>query len=138
MNLALTYAALALIATAVNIFAQDLVIQCYSGAFAVTLSIAAGTGVGLVTKYILDKRYIFHFKAHSVTHDGRTFAIYTSMGLVTTFIFWGIELGFERLFHDKALRYTGAIIGLGTGYFTKYHLDKRYVFIKARLDGDKS
>ena len=30
-----------------------------------------GTGVGLVVKYILDKRYIFRFRARNATHDGQ-------------------------------------------------------------------
>lgn len=128
MKLATTYAILALIATAANVSAQDLVIRGYSGAFGVLLSIAVGTGVGLVVKYILDKRYIFRFHAHNAVHDGQTFALYTLMGLATTVIFWGFEFGFHYLFETKEMRYFGGVIGLAIGYLTKYHLDKRYVF----------
>ena len=129
MKLAFTYGLLALIATVGNIGAQDLVIRGYSGAFAVMLSIAVGTGVGLVIKYVLDKRYIFHFRARSTGHDGTTFALYTLSGLVTTAIFWSFELGFQELFHMKELRYLGAVIGLAIGYVIKYRLDKRFVFV---------
>jgi len=128
MNLAITYAILALIATAVNIGAQDLVIRIYSGTFDILASVAVGTGVGLVVKYILDKRYIFRFRARDTVHDGKTFALYTLMGLATTVIFWGFEFGFHHLFETKEMRYLGGIIGLAIGYLTKYHLDKRYVF----------
>lgn len=100
----------------------------YSGVFDVYLSIAAGTGVGLVVKYILDKRYIFRFRARDAIHDGQTFVLYTLMGLATTIVFWGFELGFHHIFETKEMRYLGGMIGLAIGYVTKYHLDKRYVF----------
>ena len=128
MRLAITYAILALIATAANIGAQDLVIRGYSGAYDIMLSMMIGTGCGLVVKYILDKRYIFRFRARNAVHDSQTFALYTVMGLATTVIFWGFEFGFEYLFATKEMRYLGGIIGLAIGYLTKYHLDKRYVF----------
>lgn len=127
-KLATTYAIFALIATAANIGAQDLVIRTYSGAFDILASVIVGTGVGLVAKYILDKRYIFRFRASSIAHDTRTFALYTVMGLATTVIFWGFEFGFHHIFQTKEMRYLGGVIGLAIGYLTKYHLDKRYVF----------
>ncbi len=128
IKLAINYAILALIATAANIGAQDLVIRSYSGPFDLLASIVVGTGVGLVVKYTLDKRYIFRFRARSVAHDTQTFAIYTVMGLATTMIFWGFEFGFHHIFETKEMRYLGGAIGLAIGYLTKYHLDKRYVF----------
>lgn len=128
MRLALTYAIFALIATAANIGAQDLVTRGYSGAFDVLLSVVIGTGVGLVVKYMLDKRYIFRFRARNALHDGQTFVIYTLMGLATTVIFWGFEFGFHHLFETKEMRYLGGAVGLAIGYAAKYRLDKRYVF----------
>ena len=127
-RLAVNYAIFALIATAANIGAQDLVIRTYSGAFDILASVVVGTGVGLVVKYILDKRYIFRFRARSVAHDTQTFALYTVMGLATTVVFWGFEFGFHHIFETKEMRYLGGVIGLTIGYLTKYHLDKRYVF----------
>lgn len=127
-KLAINYAIFALIATAANIGAQDLVIRAYNGAFNILASVVVGTGAGLVVKYVLDKRYIFRFRAHSVAHDTQTFVLYAVMGLVTTVIFWGFEFGFHHIFETKEMRYLGGIIGLAIGYLTKYHLDKRYVF----------
>jgi len=127
-KLAIQYAIFALIATAANIGTQDLVIRSYSGACDILTSIAVGTGVGLVVKYLLDKRYIFRFQAQSVSHNTVTFLLYTAMGLVTTVIFWGFEFGFQHIFETKEMRYMGGIIGLAIGYLAKYHLDKRYVF----------
>lgn len=128
MKLALIHAILALIATVANIGSQDLVVRNYSGPYSITLSIIVGTGVGLLLKYALDKRYIFRFKARDVVHDGQTFILYTVMGLATTVIFWGFEFAFQHIFQSDGMRYLGGVIGLAIGYVTKYHLDKRYVF----------
>lgn len=127
-KLAASYAIFALIATAANLGAQDLVIRAYNGAFDILASVVVGTGVGLLVKYVLDKRYIFRFRARSFAHDTQTFALYTVMGLVTTVVFWGFEFGFHRIFETKEMRYLGGAIGLAIGYLTKYHLDKRFVF----------
>lgn len=135
MKLAGAYAIFALIATVANIAAQDLAIHLYRGAFDVAIAVAVGTGVGLVVKYVLDKRYIFRFRTHSVAHDGQTFLLYTLMGLATTVIFWGFEFGFDWIFGSREMRYLGAVTGLAIGYFSKYQLDKRYVF---RTAGKKS
>ena len=131
MKLALTYALWAMIATAANIGAQDLSIRLYAGAYAIPLSVMIGTGTGLIVKYVLDKRYIFRFRARDVRHDSQTFALYTTMGVFTTLIFWGFEFGFNAVFQTKEMRYLGGIIGLAIGYFTKYQLDKRFVFRKS-------
>ena len=118
----------ALFATAANIVAQDLVIRAYSGALDILASVAVGTVVGLVVKYVLDKRYIFCFQARNVTHDTITFALYTFVGMATTAIFWGFEFGFHCIFETTEMRYFGGVIGLLIGYLVKYRLDKRYVF----------
>lgn len=128
MRIALIYTILAVIATAANIGAQDLVIRAYTGPLQVILSVIIGTGVGLVVKYILDKRYIFAFQSKSLSHDSRVFLLYSFMGVITTLIFWGFEFSFHLIFETREMRYLGGILGLAIGYVTKYHLDKRYVF----------
>ena len=128
MKLAIIYAILAIIATAANFGAQDLVIRGDTGAFNVLISVAVGTGLGLIVKYVLDKRYIFRFRARNAVHDGQTFALYTLMGLATTVIFWGFEFGFHHLFKIKEMRYLGGVIGLAIGYLAKYQLDECCVF----------
>jgi hypothetical protein len=128
MKLPLTYAILAFIATCANIAAQDAALHVYSGPWDVMLSVVVGTGTGLVTKYVLDKKYIFGFRARDAAHDGRTFALYTLTGIVTTLVFWGFEFGFDHVFDSKAMRYLGAVIGLAIGYVMKYRLDRHFVF----------
>lgn len=133
MKLAALYALLAIIATAVNIGAQDLLIRLYAGPYSILLSMGFGTAAGLVVKYVLDKRYIFGFRAQNAAHDGQVFLLYALMGVITTAIFWGFELAFDHLFASKEMRYLGGVIGLAIGYLAKYSLDKRYVFRTAAV-----
>lgn len=128
MELALKYVLFAIVATAANIGAQDISIRLYDGLFHVVASVFIGTLVGLVVKYVLDKRYIFRFQTRNAAHDGKTFGLYTVMGIVTTVIFWGVEFGFDHIFGTKEMRYVGAVIGLAIGYVIKYRLDKAFVF----------
>lgn len=128
MKIATTYALLALLATLINLGAQDLTVRLYGGVFSLTLSLCVGTAVGLVAKYLLDKRYIFRFTPDNAVHDGQTFLLYASMGLATTAVFWAVEYAFDAAFGTRALRYAGGALGLAIGYWIKYQLDKRYVF----------
>ncbi|VAW44725.1 FIG00808610: hypothetical protein [hydrothermal vent metagenome] len=128
VNIALMYTIFALFATVANIGSQEISIQIYQGSFAIMLSIFVGTGVGLVLKYWLDKRYIFQYQTQSIQHGSKTFTLYTIMGIITTFIFWGFELAFNAIYGTKEMRYLGGVIGLAIGYYVKYQLDKRYVF----------
>lgn len=127
-RLAVLYAVFALIAIAINIGCQAIVIWIYKGAYAVPLSVLVGTAAGLPVKYVLEKRHIFGFKSKNLAHDGRVFILYTFMGVFTTALFWGIEWGFHEAFQTDAMRYVGGAIGLTVGNIIKYHLDKRYVF----------
>ncbi len=128
VKLPIVYAFLALISTAANIGTQALVANGYNGPLALTISLVIGTGVGLVVKYVLDKRYIFRFRARNLAHDSKTFALYALMGLATTAIFWGFEIGFDYVFGTRQMRYLGGILGLLIGYVIKYYLDKQFVF----------
>jgi putative flippase GtrA len=128
MKLAPTYLLLAVIATLFNIAVQDLFTRAYAGPYHLLLAVGAGTGAGLLLKYMLDKRYIFRFRADSLGHDSRVFLLYATAGVATTVIFWSFEFGFNYLFDSREARYAGAALGLGIGYLCKYQLDKRYVF----------
>jgi len=130
MKLAVNYTIFAIIATVANIGSQDVFLRAYQAEYAITLSVLVGTLIGLVIKYVLDKKYIFRFVVKSKAHDSFTFVLYTGMGIITTLIFWGFEFGFEYLFANKWMRYTGGVIGLAIGYFIKYQLDKKYVFVE--------
>jgi len=132
-TLALRYAAFAVIATLGNLGTQRAVLHFgESGAF-FAVAVGAGTLVGLVVKYLLDKRWIFFDTSSGVKAHGQKFALYTAMGGVTTCIFWGTETAFWLIWGTDAMRELGAILGLMVGYVTKYTLDRRFVFTDARL-----
>ena len=128
MKLAITYTIFALLSTITNIGSQDITLRLYDGIYAVAISVLVGTITGLVVKYVLDKKYIFQYRVKDLSHDTRTFTMYTAMGVFTTIIFWGFEFGFDYIFDTKEMRYLGGVIGLAIGYFIKYKLDKRFVF----------
>ena len=67
-------------------------------------AVAAGTLVGLVVKYLLDKRWIFADTSTGVKAHGKKFSLYTAMGLVTTAIFWGTETAFWLMWQTDAMR----------------------------------
>jgi len=129
MSLVFKYTLFAFIAIAGNVVIQDISIVLYSGIYSLYFSIGMGTIAGLLVKYILDKLYIFKYTTTSMFEDFRTFTFYSAMGGITTIIFWATELGFEFIFQSKQMRYLGAVLGLSIGYYIKYHLDKRFVFV---------
>jgi putative flippase GtrA len=126
--LAVRYALFAGIATAANLATQRLVLQSSGHALAFILALLAGTLVGLVIKYALDKRWIFADPSRGLAAHGRRFSLYTLMGVVTTVIFWGSETLFWLTWRTQLAREVGAILGLSIGYLAKYQLDRRYVF----------
>ncbi|MEL7105729.1 MAG: GtrA family protein [Pseudomonadota bacterium] len=123
----------AVIATIANLGVQRLVLARGDDAVMFALAVGAGTLVGLVIKYILDKRWIFYDLGTGVKAHGQKFSLYTAMGLITTAIFWGTETAFWLIWQTDAMRELGAVIGLGIGYIVKYNLDRRFVFTDARL-----
>ena len=125
------YALFAGISTVVNIGAQSLSSRLYSGRYSFFAALIIGTFLGLLAKYVLDKRYIFKYKASGIRTDVVSFILYSIMGIATTVEFWIVEYLFHRFVAFDNSRYVGAVIGLGLGYILKYNLDKRFVFRKS-------
>lgn len=130
MVLAVKYALFALLATLTNILCQDAAARVYAGACELYISMGVGTLAGLAVKYLLDKKYIFSFRSRTAGQDARRFFLYSAMGIFTTCVFWGMEVGFDRVFGNLTMRYVGASLGLALGYWIKYHLDKHFVFVE--------
>ena len=130
MNITLPHLIFAPLDTVANMAAQDTLLRVYGSPMHMWALVLLGTGVGFVVKYVLDKRYIFCTR--DAAKDGRTFALHAALGLVTTAIFLGFEFAFHVWFHGaRGMRYLGGRIGVALGYWAKYCLVKRYVFIKA-------
>ena len=130
MRILIRYSLFAVIATVLNLLSQELTLMVYSGPRALYFAILAGTAVGLISKYCLDKQFIFNLQTRNWNDDLNRFVAYAGTGILTTLIFWGFELSFEMIFATKQARYLGAVIGLSIGYLLKYQLDKRYVFME--------
>lgn len=124
----LRYGTFAALATLANLGVQRLALVLWPGPGALLVALIAGTGIGLVVKYLLDKRWIFYDRETGARAHGRKFGLYTAMGLITTAIFWSMEVGAWALWHSTAAREAGAILGLAIGYVIKFQLDRRYVF----------
>ena len=130
-RIAVLYTLFAVLSTAINIGSQMLSIWVYEGPFSVEISILVGTAMGLPLRYFLEKRYIFNFTSKNLMHDGRLFVFYSAMGVITTLIFWGVEYAFHLIYDTDFMRYLGGVIGLSIGFYVKYQLDKKYVFVNS-------
>ncbi len=128
MQLIIKYFFFAVIATSVNLLTQWPIFQFFEGEWVLYLALMVGTLTGLVTKYVLDKRWIFYYTASSTKDDLSRFGLYSLMGVFTTAIFWGTEMSFYYFFDFTGSQYVGGGLGLMVGYTAKYLLDKKYVF----------
>jgi len=128
MTFVIRYIIFAIFSTIINLFFQYLSFTIYDGFFSLYIAMFFGTLAGLILKYILDKKYIFYHTPKNKKDDSKKFALYSLMGIFTTIIFWGFEIGFDIFFENENAKYVGAMIGLSIGYVVKYFLDKKFVF----------
>ena len=123
MKTAAKYIAFAGIASACNLFLQYCTLTVYAGPFALFAAMAIGTGAGLLVKFFLDKFFIFYHTSQKPSDVSLTFILYSLTGVGTTLLFWGIEVGFDWLFHAPHAKYVGAAIGLSLGGTTGYAIN---------------
>ncbi|ACB94671.1 GtrA family protein [Beijerinckia indica] len=121
------YVLFAIIAGIMNLGTQALVFR-YAPVEALMLSILAGTGVGFVVKYFLDKHWIFFDDYDGAAQEARKIFLYASFSVAMTLVFWGFELLFLVIGKTETAKYTGAVVGLAFGNFAKYVLDRTYTF----------
>mgnify|MGYP002635429176 CR=1 FL=1 len=122
------YSAFAVLATLANLAAQRLVLALVEGTQGFALAVVSGAAIGLLLKYILDKRWIFFDPSSGIAVHGQKFTLYTVMGVFTTLIFWGSETAFWLAWKTDLMREVGAVLGLAVGYIIKYNLDRKFVF----------
>jgi hypothetical protein len=109
--------------------AQEASLAAYHGNRALEASILAGTGVGFAVKYVLDKYWIFFDRTSGSAAEVRKLLLYGLSGVLTTALFWAIEIGCWKAWGTDIAKYSGAVVGLGIGYVMKYLLDRRFVFV---------
>ena len=132
-TLVLRYAFFAVLATLANLATQRVLLGFGDSGPMFSAAVGAGTVVGLILKYALDKRWIFGDLSAGVRAHGKKFTLYTAMGVITTAIFWGAETTFWMVWKTDAMRELGAVLGLSIGYVVKYRLDRKFVFSDTRL-----
>ena len=127
MTILVRYVLFAIMSTVANLLTQEVVFQL-APAMELAVSILAGTIVGFGVKYILDKKWIFYDRYTTHTDEARKVFLYGAFSVVTTAIFWGVEVTFWTIWETRTAKYTGAVLGLSIGYAAKYWLDRQFVF----------
>ena len=123
--LVLKYTFFAAISMLINLLFQYQSFQLHSGFSSLHLTMFIGILVGLITKCILDIKWIFYHVPKNNKDDAQKFILHSLMGVFTAITF----LETEHLFASPNAKYLGGIIGLNVSYITKFYLDKYYVFI---------
>ena len=118
----------ALIASSVNLFSQWVIFNFFSSGLTIFFAIIIGTLLGLLTKYYLDKNWIFEYSNKSYADELNKFSLYSLTGIFTTLIFWLFEIFFYYFVNLPNSHLWGGALGLSVGYSLKYFLDKRIVF----------
>ena len=121
----------AALSAVINIGSQMVLIWAYKAPFAIEVHILVGAAAGLAMHYFLEKRYIFVFTSKNLAHDGKLLFFYSAIGVITTFIYWNIEHAIHLIYDTDLIHYVGVVVGLATGYYIKFQLDKKHDFVNS-------
>jgi putative flippase GtrA len=124
------YVSFAVFASFVNLFSQWLIFKFFFNDYILIFAISIGTFLGLITKYYLDKNWIFEYSNQSYGDEFNKFSLYTMTGIFTTCIFWIFEVFFYYFINISNSHLWGGALGLSFGYSLKYFLDKKIVFTR--------
>ncbi|MBN1696811.1 MAG: GtrA family protein [Spirochaetales bacterium] len=102
------------------------------------VSLLTGTILGFTAKFLLDKFIVFGEKHETIGHTVRQVVVYGMLAVVTTAVFWGVEILFKIAFHFENSHLVGGFFGLAAGYTIKFFLDKRFVFTESRASGKEA
>lgn len=121
------YVLFAIFATLANLVTQEIVVRLAPVA-ELSLSILAGTVAGFVLKYVLDKKWVFQDGYSGSRQEVQKVTLYGMFSVLTTLIFWTVEVTFWLVWQTDFAKYTGAVLGLFIGYAAKFLLDRAFVF----------
>lgn len=121
------YVLFAIAAGATNLLTQAVVFRL-APIEPLAASILAGTVIGFIVKYVLDKRWIFFDDYNGVRQEVSKVVLYGLFSVVMTLLFWAFEIVFLMIGGTETAKYSGAAIGLAIGYVLKYLLDKKITF----------
>jgi putative flippase GtrA len=127
LSVSVRYVSFAIIAGVMNLMTQAIVFSLLP-VQPLAISILAGTAVGFIVKYLLDKHWIFFDNYDNVSRELNKVFLYASFSVAMTLVFWGFEIAFLAIGSTTFAKYLGAVIGLAIGNFAKYFLDRRFTF----------
>lgn len=126
-GIALRYALFCVIAGVMNILTQAAVFSIAT-IEPLAISILAGTAIGFIVKYVLDKHWIFFDDYGDVRQEVGKLFLYGAFSVAMTLVFWGTELAFLAIGGTQLAKYIGAVVGLTIGNSAKYLLDYHFTF----------
>lgn len=118
----------------INIGFQLLSIWAYKGTYSVEVSILVGTAASLTLLYFLEKSFMLIFATNNLAHDGRLLVFYSTMGVITMLIFWGTKYTSHLIYGAVYLRYVVGVIGLAAGFYSKYQLFKKNLYVSQNYE----
>ena len=127
-ELLILYSVFAIIVTITNLSSQRLVLSFLTGNVGYFAALFAGTFIGVVLGYFLDKNWIFKDPVMSSRVMGKQFFLYAMTGAIHTPVFWLVESVFWFTWRTDGMRELGAVLGLVIAYTLKYFILRRYVF----------
>ncbi len=125
MNQLVIYVTCVVVSSVANYVAQESFYWVWPQ---VEIAMFFGSGVALVVKYALVRKYAFAFKPRDHKHEAQTFFIYGLLGCLTAVMFWGTVLGFHYLVPIIYSRQIGTVVGLLVCGYVKFVWDRDYVF----------
>ncbi len=85
MMLVVKYAPYAMLATESDIGTQEVVVRAFATRYSLFASARSCTGIRLVTRCVLDKLFIFDFRANNALQDAQNFLRSWAVGVLTTY-----------------------------------------------------
>ena len=98
------YLVFAILATFVNLSVQRIIFWYGDSNSIFALALALGGAMGLVVKYILDKRWVFEDIRPGVEEHSKKFPLYILIGVFSTLIFWVTETIFWLTWKTDLMR----------------------------------
>ncbi len=119
------YVVFAAFAICLNMFVQNLMFALWPLGGAIFVAMPVGAGVALLTKYFLDRRYVF---ASERSASRIEFLKYALTGGFITAVFFVTEYAIWIIYQTDYARNVGIVIGMTVGYTLKYVLDRHFIF----------
>jgi putative flippase GtrA len=127
-SLMLRYAGFALLSTAINCLVQFFILHTLAGSLAIYIALAFGTGAGFVSKFLLDRNYVFYHVSSGYKQEVWVSICYLGTSVIMTLAYLSFQTFVYFEYGDGAFYYISACLVLCLGYSAKFLIDGRFVF----------